>query len=75
MVTVWSGAHCTVAKGKLIVYLGLLDLEADLIGWETDLEADLPPLLPPSSPLVPSSPPSSPVLKSSPEWTPVSQSS
>ncbi len=71
----WSSAPCTATEGELIVHLGLLDLEGDLIDWETDLEADLPPLLSPSSPLAPSSPPSSPVPTSSPEWAPVSQSS
>ncbi len=62
----WSSAPCTAAE--LIVHLGLLDLEGNLIDWETDLEIDLPPLLSTSSPLVPSSPPLSPVPGSSQEW-------
>ncbi len=55
--TEWSSAPCTVAEGELIILLGLLDLEEDLMDWETDLEIELPPLHSPSSPLVPSSPP------------------
>ncbi len=46
----WSFAHCTAADGELIVHLGLLDFDGDLIDWEADLEADLHPLLSPSSP-------------------------
>ncbi len=53
--TEWS----TAAEGELIVHLGLLDVEGDLIDWETDLATDWLPLLSPSSPLVPSIPPSS----------------
>lgn len=68
-------SDCTVAEGELIVHLGLLEFEGDLIDWETELEADLPPLLSPSSLLVLSCPPSSPVPTSSPEWAPISQSS
>ncbi len=63
----WSSTPRTVAEGELIIHLGLLNLEGDLIDWETDLEIELPPLLSPSSPLVPSSPPSSLVPLSSPE--------
>ncbi len=66
----WSSAPCTTAEGELIIHLGLLDLEEDLINWETDLEIELPPLLSPSSPLVPSSPPSSLVPLSNPEEAP-----
>ncbi|KAL0170422.1 hypothetical protein M9458_035018, partial [Cirrhinus mrigala] len=47
-------ASCTVAEDELII---LLDFEEDLLDWETDLEADLLPVLSPSSPLVLSSPP------------------
>ncbi len=63
----WSSAPCTVVQGELILHLGLLDMEGDLIDWETELKFELPPLLSPSSPLVPSSPPSSLVPLSSPE--------
>ncbi len=66
----WSSAPCTVAEGELIIHLGLLDMEGDFIDWETELEFELPPLLSPSSPLVPSSPPSSLVPMSSPEGAP-----
>ncbi len=54
----WSSAPCTAAEVELelIVHLGLLDMEGDLIDWETELEYEMPPLLSPSSPLVPSSP-------------------
>ncbi len=52
----WSSAPCTVAEGELILHLGLLDMEGDLIDWETKLEYEMPPLLSLSSPLVPSSP-------------------
>ncbi len=52
----WSSAPCTTAEMELIIHLGLLDMEEDLIDWETELEYEMPPLLPPSSPLVPSSP-------------------
>ncbi len=51
----WSSAPCTVAEGELIVHLGLLDMEGDLIDWSAELEIELPPLLSPSSPLVPAS--------------------
>ncbi len=70
----WSSASCTAAEGELIVHLGLLDMEGDLIDWSTELEIELPPLLSPSSPLVPSSPPSSPLVPASsapPERPPV----
>ncbi len=63
----WSSAPCTAAEGELIIQLGLLDFEGNLIDWETDLEIELPPLLSPSTPLVPSSPPSSLVPLSSAE--------
>ncbi len=63
----WSSAPCTMAEGDLIIHLGLLDMEGDLIDWETELEFELPPLFSPSSLLVPSSPPSSLVPLSSPE--------
>ncbi len=62
--TEWT---CTAAEGEWIMHLGLLDLEGDLIDWKTDREIDLPPLLSPSSLLVPSSPPPSLVPLSSPE--------
>ncbi len=52
----WSSAPCIAAEGERIVHLGLLDMEGDLIDWETELEYEMPPLLTPSSPLVPSSP-------------------
>ncbi len=52
----WSSAPCTAAEVELIVHLGLLDMEGDLNDWETELEYEMPPLLSPSSPLVPSSP-------------------
>ncbi len=52
----WSSAPCTVAEGELILHLGLLDMEGDLIDWENELEYEMPPLLSPSSPLVRSSP-------------------
>ncbi len=61
----WSSASCTAAEGELIVHLGLLDMGGDLIDWSTELEIELPPLLSPSSPLVPSSPPSSPLVPAS----------
>ncbi len=70
----WSSASCTAAEGELIVHLGLLDMGGDLIDWSTELEIELPPLLSPSSPLVPSSPPSSPLVPASsapPERPPV----
>ncbi len=73
----WSSAPCTVAEGELIVHLGLLDVEGDLIDWSAELEIELPPLLSPSSPLVPASsapPERSPVpipRKHSPECPPV----
>ncbi len=51
----WSSAPCTVAEGELILHLGLLDMEGDLIDWETELEYEMPPLLSSSSPLVLSS--------------------
>ncbi len=51
-----SSAPCIVAEGELNIQLGLLDMEGDLIDWETDLEIELAHLLSPSSPLVPSSP-------------------
>ncbi len=63
----WSSAPCT---GELSIHQGLLNLEGDLIDWETDLEIELLPLLSPSSPLVLSSPPSSLVPLSSPEGAP-----
>ncbi len=63
----WSSAPCTAAEGELLIDLGLLDMERDLIDWDAALEIELPPLLSPSSPLVPSSPPSSLVPLSSPE--------
>ncbi len=53
----WTSTPCTAAEGELIVHLGLLYLEGDLIDWDTDLEIELPPLFTPSFPLVPSSPP------------------
>ncbi len=62
--TEWT---CTAAEGEWIMHLGLLDVEGDLIDWKTDREIDLPPLLSPSSLLVPSSPPLSLVPSSSPE--------
>ncbi len=34
--------------GELIIQLGLLDLEGDLIDWETDLEAPDPEFIPES---------------------------
>ncbi|KAL1249397.1 hypothetical protein QQF64_020402 [Cirrhinus molitorella] len=71
----WSSAHCTKAEGELITYLGLLDLENELIDWETELELDPAPFLPPSSPLVPSSPLSSPLVLSSPPSSPLVPSS
>ncbi|KAL0159361.1 hypothetical protein M9458_043086, partial [Cirrhinus mrigala] len=41
-------APCARAgEGELIIHLGLLDFEGDLIDWETDLEANLPPFLSP----------------------------
>ncbi len=55
----WSSAPFTTAEGELIIHLGLLDLEEDLIDWKTDLEIELFPLL--------SSSPSSSVLLSSPD--------
>ncbi len=70
----WSSASCTAAEGELIVHLGLLDMEGDLIDWSTELEIELLPLLSPSSLLVPSSPPSSPLVLASsapPECPPV----
>ncbi len=63
----WSSAPCTAAEGELLIHLGLLDMEWDLIDWDAALEIELPPLLSPSSPLVPSSPPSSLIPLSSPE--------
>ncbi len=63
----WSSAHCTAAEGELLIDLGLLDMERVLIDWDAALEIELPPLLSPSSPLVPSSPPSSLIPLSSPE--------
>ncbi|KTG39714.1 hypothetical protein cypCar_00017959 [Cyprinus carpio] len=60
----WSSAHCTVAEGELIIHLELLDFEGDLIDWETELKADLPPLLPSSEPFV------TPVSTSNPERAP-----
>ncbi|KAL1278541.1 hypothetical protein QQF64_025214 [Cirrhinus molitorella] len=72
----WSSAHCTMAEGELIIHLGLLEMEKeDLIDWETELELDPAPLLPPSSPLVPSSPPSSPLVPSSLPSSPLVSSS
>ncbi len=56
-----------------VVHLGLLDMEGDLIDWETELEIELSPPLSPSSPLVQSSPPSSLVPLSSPEGLPILQ--
>ncbi len=38
----WSGAPCTMAEGELILPLGLLDMEGDLIDWETELEFEMP---------------------------------
>ncbi len=63
----WSSATCTAAEGELLIHLGLLDMARDLIDWDAALEIELPPLLSPSSPLVPSSPPSSLIPLSSPE--------
>ncbi len=63
----WCSAHYTTTEGELIIHLGLLDWEGDLIVWETDQEIDMPP---PSSLVVSSSPPSSLVPMSSPEGTP-----
>ncbi len=63
----WSSAPCTAAEGELLIDLGLLDMERDLIDWDAALEIELPHLLSPSSPLVPSSPPSSLIPLSSPE--------
>ncbi len=63
----WSSAPCTAAEGELLIDLGLLDMERDLIDWDAALEIELPPLLSPSSPLVPSSPPSFLIPLSSPE--------
>ncbi len=63
----WSSAHYTAAEGEPIKHQGLLDLKRGLIDFETDWEIELPPLLSPSSPLVPSSPPSSLVPLCSPE--------
>lgn len=40
-----SSVHCTVTEGELVVHLGLLDLEGDLIDWKTDLEINWPSLL------------------------------
>ncbi len=45
----WSSAPCTAAEGELLIDLGLLDMERDLIDWDTALEIELPPLLSPSS--------------------------
>ncbi|KAL1276323.1 hypothetical protein QQF64_035946 [Cirrhinus molitorella] len=67
---VWSSVHCTKAEGELIIYLGLLEMEEELIDWETELELDPAPFVPASSPLVSSSPPSSPLVPSSPEVVP-----
>ncbi len=39
-----SSAPCIVAEGERIKQLGLLDIEQDLIDWETDLEVELAPL-------------------------------
>ncbi len=41
----WSSASCTAAEGELIVHLGLLDMEGDLIDWSTELEIEYPALL------------------------------
>ncbi len=63
----WSGAPCTAAEGELFIPLGLLDMERDLINWDAALEIEPPPLLSPSSLLVPSNPPLSLIPLSSPE--------
>ncbi len=52
----WSSAHCTTAEMELIIQLGLLDMEEDLLDWETELEYEMPPLLSPSFPLCPVQP-------------------
>ncbi len=71
-----SSAPCTVAEGELMMDLGRGEADKDLIDWE----ADLLPLLPPSSePLVTHVPMSSPVWAavptSCPERAPVPLSS
>ncbi len=63
----WSSAPCTAAEGELLIHLGLLDMERDLINWDAALEIEPPPLLSPSSLLVPCNPPSSLIPLSSPE--------
>ncbi len=63
----WSSAPCTAAEGELLIHLGLLDMERDLINWDAALEIEPPPRLSPSSLLVPSNPPSSLIPLSSPE--------
>ncbi len=60
-----SSAPCMVAEGERIKQLGLLDIEEDLIDWETDLEVELAPLHSPFPPLVPSSSPLPPWFQSS----------
>ncbi|KTF95575.1 hypothetical protein cypCar_00029456 [Cyprinus carpio] len=63
-----SSAPCTAAEGELtMAWQKGQNEEEDLIDCESDLENELPPLLSPLSPLVPSSPPSSMVPLSSPE--------
>ncbi len=43
--------HCNMADCKLKLDLGLLDVKQDFIDFNTDIYADMPPLLPPSSKL------------------------
>ncbi|KAL0156874.1 hypothetical protein M9458_048120, partial [Cirrhinus mrigala] len=46
-----SPAHCTIAKGERKLDRGLWYFEQDLIDFNEDISADMPPLIPPSSEL------------------------
>ncbi|KAL0199789.1 hypothetical protein M9458_002976, partial [Cirrhinus mrigala] len=46
-----SPAHCTSTEGELKQDLGLGSFEKDLINFDEDIYADMPPLIPPSSEL------------------------
>ncbi len=70
-----SSVPCIVAEGERIKQLGLLDIEEDLIDWETDLEVELAPLHSPFPPLVPSRSPLPPLVPSSSPLPPRFQSS
>ncbi len=70
-----SSAPCIVAEGERIKQLGLLDIEEDLIDWETDLEVELAPLHSPFPLMVPSSSPLPPLVPSGSPLPPRFQSS